>query len=190
MKQLTAVLTERQRAKTDSILKLKPIFKNYLWGGTKLKDEFGVTAFDKVAEAWILSTHNDGMCTVDGGEYDGMTLSEMINADRANIIGKNASKFEFFPQLIKLIDAADDLSVQVHPDDAYALKNEGQYGKTEMWYIIDAEPGAGIYYGFKDRITVEDFKTALENNTLTKLLRFIPVKKGECFFIPSGTVHA
>lgn len=183
-------MTGKRTANMNKILKLKPVFKDYLWGGTRLRNEFGVSDLDKVAEAWILSTHKDGTCTVDGGEYDGMMLSEVIDTDRENILGKNAAGFEFFPQMIKLIDAADDLSVQVHPDDAYALKYEKQYGKSEMWYILDAVDGAGIYYGFKDTVTAEEVRKSLFDNSLTDLLKFIPVKKGECYFIPSGTVHA
>ena len=105
-------------------------------------------------------------------------------------MGENGQSFEFFPQLIKLIDARDNLSIQVHPSDEFALKNEGQYGKTEIWYILSAEEGAGIYYGFKEEITEKQFLEHLSNNSLQDVLQFVPVKAGESYFIPSGTVHA
>lgn len=172
------------------ILKLSPAFKDYIWGGSFLKTEYNVTDMDRVAEAWVLSCHKDGASTVIGGKYDGKTLSEALSELGPEALGKNAEKFEFFPQLIKLIDARDNLSVQVHPSDEFALENEGQYGKTEIWYILDAVEGAGIYYGFKKKITEKQFVEHLNNNTLMDVLQFVPVKAGESYFIPSGTVHA
>lgn len=172
------------------ILKLAPAFKDYIWGGSFLKTEYNVTDMDRVAEAWVLSCHKDGASTVIGGKYDGKTLSEALSELGPEALGKNAEKFEFFPQLIKLIDARDNLSVQVHPSDEFALENEGQYGKTEIWYILDAVEGAGIYYGFKKKITQKQFIEHLNNNTLMDVLQFVPVKAGESYFIPSGTVHA
>ncbi len=172
------------------ILKLVPAFKDYIWGGEILKKEYGITNMDSVAEAWVLSCHKDGESTVTGGTYNGLCLSAALEKMGKEALGKNAEKFEFFPQLIKLIDARDNLSVQVHPSDEYALKNEGQYGKTEAWYILDAKEGAGIYYGFKGEITKDEFERHIRENTLTQVLQFVPVKKGECYFIPSGTIHA
>lgn len=172
------------------ILKLKPAFKDYLWGGKILKQEYSVDNMDKVAEAWVLSAHKDGQSQVANGKYSGLTFSEAIEKMGKAALGKKAQKFEDFPQLIKLIDAEDNLSVQVHPSDEYALQYEGQYGKTEMWYILDAKENAGIYYGFKEEITAEEFEEHIKNNTLTDVLRFVPVKKSECYFIPSGTIHA
>ena len=112
--------------------------KDYIWGGTRLKSEYGFESDkDKVAEAWVLSCHKDGANTVINGEFAGKTLSEVLGIWGEKSLGENACKFEYFPILIKLIDACDKLSVQVHPDDEYALKVEGEYGKTEMWYIVD-----------------------------------------------------
>ena len=105
-------------------------------------------------------------------------------------LGENAEKFPFFPMLIKFIDAKQDLSVQVHPSDDYALQNENSFGKTEMWYIVEAEQGAGIYLGFNRDVTKEEYETAIKENRLTELLNFYEVKAGECYFIPSGTIHA
>ncbi len=164
------------------IKKLIPATKDYIWGGTRLLTEYGKTAPTAIcAETWELSYHKDGLTLLE----DGTPLS-YSKID----LGKNTRDFEFFPQLIKFIDAENNLSVQVHPSDDYALKNENSYGKTEMWYIVDASDGAGIYLGFKRDVTADEYKSAIENNTLTDLLNFYPVKKGECYFIPSGTIHA
>lgn len=164
------------------IIKLTPATKDYLWGGTRLIEKYGKTAPTPIlAETWELSYHKDGLTLVD----DGTPLCDSkIN------LGKNVEEFENFPQLIKFIDAKSNLSVQVHPSDDYALKHENSFGKTEMWYIVDADDGAGIYLGFKKDVTADEYKSAIENNTLTELLNFYPVKKGECYFIPSGTIHA
>lgn len=172
------------------ILKLKPAFKDYLWGGTKLRDEYKMDCdLEKIAEAWVLSCHKDGNSVVTNGEYKGATLKEVLDKE-PDFLGDKAKGFEFFPILIKLIDAKQNLSVQVHPNDEYALKVEGEYGKTEMWYVVDCEKDAYLYYGFKEQISKEDFKNAIDNNTLTDILNKVNVKKGDCFFIESGTVHA
>ena len=125
-----------------SILKLKPGFKDYLWGGHRL------------------------------------------------VLGVNCERFEDFPILIKLIDAREDLSIQVHPDNEYALKNEGQYGKTEMWYVVDAGKDAFLYFGFRKKISREEFAERIEKDTLLEVLEAVPVKRGDAFFIEPGTIHA
>ncbi len=166
------------------IEKLYPECKDYVWGGEKLKKEYGKKT-DKTpcAESWELSFHKDGKTKISGGA----TLEETVSEKD---VGKKAAKFPFFPTLIKFIDAKGDLSVQVHPSDDYALKYENSFGKTEMWYIVEAECGAGIYLGFKKDVSEAEFRKAIENKTLTSLLNFYEVKKGECYFIPSGTLHA
>ena len=169
-------------------MKLKPVLKSYIWGGEKLAAKYGKDG-GSVAESWEVAANASGSSVISGGEYDGMTLVDFLAA-HPEALGTEASKFEFFPVLVKLIDAASDLSVQVHPDDAYALANEGQYGKTEMWYVVECEPGAGMYCGFKRKVTKEELAEALNNGTITELLNFIEVKKGDCLFIKSGTVHA
>ena len=172
-------------------LKLKPALKDYLWGGTRLKTEYKMESdLEKVAEAWVLSTHKDGEGVVLNGELAGKTLTEAVAAFGEDALGENGKKFSYFPILIKLIDAKDDLSVQVHPDDEYALRVEGEYGKTEMWYIVDCEPGATLYYGFKEEITKDEFRAKIADNTITDVLNKVPVKKGDVYFIPSGTIHA
>ena len=166
------------------IVKLYPECKDNIWGGTLLRDKYGKkTDKEIVAESWELSFHKDGPTRLE----DGRTLQEVATAED---LGKNCEGFPFFPMLAKLIDAKQDLSVQVHPSDAYALKYENSFGKTEMWYIVDADKGAGIYLGFKKDVTQEEYENAIKEHTLTDLLNFFEVKAGECYFIPSGTIHA
>ena len=173
------------------ILKLTPAIKDYIWGGTRLSKEFEMISFtDKQAEAWVLSCHGDGESIIENGEFKGRTLSDVLKNEGRAYLGKNCEKFHNFPILIKLIDAKDNLSVQVHPDDAYALEHEGEYGKTEAWYIIDCDEGAEIIYGFKSDITKEEFAKSIEENTLTEYVNRVKVKPGDIFFIEAGTLHA
>ncbi|MGN1329167.1 MAG: type I phosphomannose isomerase catalytic subunit [Eubacterium sp.] len=174
------------------ILKLTPVFKDYLWGGTRLKTDFGFKSdFDKVAEGWMLSCHKDGKNTIDGGKFDGKALDDVIEIEgKEKIVGTRSLDFPYFPVLIKLIDAKDNLSIQVHPDNDYAQRVEGEFGKTEIWYVIDATDGAELVYGFKNEISSEEFKNAIEDNTLLDVLNTVKVKKGDLFFIEAGTVHA
>lgn len=174
------------------ILKLNPVFKDYIWGGTRLKTDYGFdTGYDKTAEGWMLACHKDGMNTIDGGEYDGLSLDDVIKSEGLeNVGGKNCLKYPYFPVLIKLIDAYDSLSIQVHPDDDYARKIENEFGKTEIWYVLDAIDDAQLIYGFKEEISKDDFRTAIENKTLLEKLNSVTVKKGDLFFIEAGTVHA
>lgn len=174
----------------SEILRLSPAFKDYIWGGTIIKNKFGISDMDIVAEAWVLSTHKDGQSIVDGGVLSGKSLTEAVGILGEKALGKKAAAFEMFPQMLKIIDAEQSLSIQVHPSDEYALGNEGQYGKTEMWYILDAKEGAGIYYGVKKDCTKEELKKAIDDNKIEDVLRFVSCKKGESYFIPSGTIHA
>ena len=170
---------------------LKAPCKDYIWGGTRLRDEYGKKSdADKVAESWELSCHKDGKSVIENGEYAGRTLDEYIEKEGKKVLGKNSERFEYFPILIKLIDAKDNLSVQVHPDNEYALRVEGEYGKTEMWYIVDCEEGAELLYGFKHEISREEFADRIKNNTLLEVTNNVPVHKGDVFFIESGTLHA
>ena len=174
------------------ILKLKPVFKDYIWGGNRLRDDFGFdTGLDKTAEGWMLSCHKAGMNTVEGGSFDGKTLGEVIDEVGAEALcGSDCTRFPYFPVLIKFIDARDNLSVQVHPDDEYARRVENEFGKTEIWYVLDAADGAELIYGFKEKITKDEFRAAIENGTLLDKLNSVKVKKGDLFFIEAGTVHA
>ena len=173
------------------MFKIKPIFKDYIWGGNKLK-----TVYDKqsdleiVAESWELSTHPAGVCSIATGEYAGMLLKDYLKLQGKKVIGTKAKVEGDIPILIKLIDAKDNLSVQVHPDDAYAKVHENDLGKTEMWYVLEADEGAQLVYGFKEDLTKEAFREAIESNTLSEKLNYVDVHKGDVFFITPGTMHA
>lgn len=171
------------------IWKLNPVYKDYLWGGRRLKDNFHAkTDMDIVAESWVLSVHRDGTNLIESGEFEGRTLKEVL--DDKKYWGKNAEKFDFFPVMVKLIDAADDLSVQVHPSDELSLEVEGQYGKTEVWYVLDAEEDAYLYYGLKQDITKEEFKELLCSSKVETVLNKVYVKPGDVLMVDSGTIHA
>lgn len=173
------------------IMKLTPAIKDYIWGGTRLSKEFDMVTFtDKQAEAWVLSCHSAGESIIENGEFQGRTLSDVLKNEGKGYLGTNCKKFEDFPILIKLIDAKDNLSVQVHPDNEYAMRVEGEYGKTEAWYIVDCDEGAEIIYGFKKDITKEEFRQSIENNTLLDYVNRVKVKKGDIYFIEAGTLHA
>ena len=170
-------------------LKLSAPLKDYIWGGERLKTEYGFRG-EKIAEAWVLANREDGQSSVLNGFLEGKTLGEAVSTFGNSCLGKNAAAFKYFPLLIKLIDAKDKLSVQVHPDDAYALEKEGEFGKTEMWYVLDAKPGAELIYGLKRAVSEEELKEYINGDRITELCNFVPVKKGDVFFIPAGTVHA
>ena len=174
-----------------NMMKLEPAFKDYLWGGTRLKTEYNKKSdLDIVAESWELSTHPAGQSVIRGGEYDGLTLSAYIEKAGRQVLGKNGEAFENFPVLIKFIDAKNPLSIQVHPSDEYALRVEHEYGKTEMWYILDCDEGASLYFGVNRDISKEEFRAKIEDNTLLDVLNKVPVHKGDVFFIEAGTIHA
>ena len=174
-----------------SVYKLKPSCKDYLWGGHRLADEYGKEYNgDVLAETWELSCHPDGPSTIVNGPYAGNTLEQYIEKAGKEVLGTNCRRFRDFPILIKFIDAKQNLSIQVHPDNRYALKNEGQYGKTEMWYVMDAEEDAFLYYGFKTEISKEEFARRIQEDTLLEVLNAVPVQKGDVLFIESGTIHA
>ncbi|SDO80150.1 type I phosphomannose isomerase catalytic subunit [Selenomonas ruminantium] len=170
---------------------LKAPLKDYLWGGNRLRNEYGKeSALDKVAESWELSCHEDGLSLVDSGENKGKTLASLLEGPGKEMLGTKAAELDYFPLMIKLIDAKKDLSVQVHPDNEYAWRVEGEQGKTEMWYVVDAEPGASLIYGFKEKISKEEFQQRIEDNTLLEVCNQVPVHKGDVFFIEAGTLHA
>ena len=176
-------------------LKFKPSFKEKIWGGEKIKNILHrpVADMNNCGESWEISAIEDNVSVVSNGffAYDN-DLNELIEVYMGELLGdKVYDKFGLgFPLLIKYIDATDDLSVQVHPDDKLAQERYGMNGKTEMWYVIQADEGAGLYVGFKDGVTRDQYWDAVEEGTVDELLRFYPVKKGDLFFIPAGTVHA
>ena len=157
--------------------------------GERLKSEYGKhTRLSPLAESWELSCHKDGPSTIVNGPDAGRTLAEYAARHPACVGTRHTDGV--FPVLIKLIDAARPLSVQVHPDDAYAQRVEGEPGKTEMWYVVDAQPGAQLYYGFQRELTREEAARRIADGTLTDVLNAVPVKAGDVFFIDAGTVHA
>lgn len=179
---------------------LKPAGKDYLWGGMRLKEEYGKDLqMLPLAETWECSTHPDGPSIVASGAYAGCPLDEVLKKhprwlgtrhDEAEHNGAQPSKQGELPILIKFIDADKDLSIQVHPDDTYALAHEGQPGKTEMWYVLEAKPGAELIYGFSHDVTCEQVREYLQRGKLERHVQKIPVKKNDVFFIEPGTVHA
>ncbi len=172
-------------------LKLDSVLKKTLWGGKRLSTEYSKGQDgESYAEAWTLTVHPDGVNTILNGKYKGMSLDKYIELAGKENVCKGG--FDKFPILVKFIDACDTLSVQVHPDDNYALEKELDAGKTEMWYILDALPGAKLICGLNKDIqfNAKDFKRAAECGDLEKYLNYTEVKKGDVVFIPAGLVHA
>lgn len=166
---------------------VKPFFREKIWGGKKLHEVFGYDLpSDKTGEAWVISAHPNGPSLVENGPYKGMNLAEVWEQHR-EIFGNAEGKV--FPLLTKILDAADDLSVQVHPDDRYGMEHEGELGKTECWYIIDADKGAEIIYGHHAQ-TKEELEQMILDGKWDDLLNRIKVEKGDFFYVPSGTIHA
>lgn len=176
---------------TADILKLSPEYKDYLWGGDRLKERFGKDFSGRhIAESWELSTHPAGESRIAEGNYAGMPLGEYLQRSGKELLGWKCEPFERFPLLVKFIDATDRLSIQVHPGDEYALKEEGEYGKNEMWYILDAGENAFVYAGFTKDMTREECQRRIEEGTLEEVLGKVPVKSGDVIFIEAGCVHA
>ncbi|MDR1906523.1 MAG: class I mannose-6-phosphate isomerase [Clostridiales bacterium] len=171
-------------------LVLSPVYKDYIWGGAKLKEKWGKnTKLDIVAESWELSLHEDALSRIKNGCYKGQTLLEVLEF-HPDLAGKKCLSFQKFPTLIKLIDSKQNLSVQVHPSDRYARLNEHGYGKSEVWFILEAEKSAGIYFGFKKDTDKKEIEERIRDNTLVEILNFVPVTPGDVFMINAGTVHA
>lgn len=170
-----------------------PTYKDYIWGGTKLKDYLGKeTPFETVAESWEISTNEAGLSKVKVEDGTLVTLKELFDnkEKRTELFGTKTKDLERFPLLIKFIDARDNLSVQVHPDDEYALAHEKDTGKTEMWYVMECDEKASIICGLKETIAKDQIPKVIENGTLPDYLNKIPIQKGDVIYIPSGTVHA
>ncbi|WP_028274392.1 mannose-6-phosphate isomerase, class I [Atopococcus tabaci] len=166
---------------------LQGVLQEKIWGGTKLRDVFGYDLDnDQTGELWAISAHPNGPAVVKNGTYAGRRLDELWSEHR-ELFGQASG--DVFPLLTKIIDAAQDLSVQVHPDDDYGLRNEGELGKTECWYIIDAEEDAEIVYGHHAK-TRQELEEMIASGDWDHLLRRVKVKKGDFFYVPSGTIHA
>lgn len=171
-------------------LKMQPAFKDYLWGGDRLKTEFGKQSdLPVVAESWELACHADGCSLAAAGKQQGKNLNELAALDKRGFWGLDC-RAEDFPVLVKLIDAKQDLSIQVHPSDWTAIGPLGEQGKAEMWYIVDAEAHSFIYYGFSQTVSEAEFRQRAADGTICEVLNKVPVHKGDVFYILPGTIHA
>lgn len=174
-------------------LKFKPLHFSKIWGGEKLKSYYRhETQLSHVGETWDISGVENKESEVYNGVLAENTLSELVEVYMTDLVGEKVyERYNInFPLLVKLIDAHSDLSIQVHPDDEFAAEHENSYGKAEMWYVMEAEPGAEIIAGFLSPISIEEYSQRVENNTLSEVLNKIPVKKGDAIYLPPGTVHA
>ena len=169
------------------LVKLKPGVKDYIWGGTYFKKFNKGTSFDRVSECWELSVRDNDSSIIASGKDKGKRLVDVITKED---IGPVMERFPYFPLLIKLIDAKENLSVQVHPSDDYALKYEQSFGKSEMWHIISADEGSGLYVGLNKDYYKEDIEKALKEGSILNCLNFFKVKPGDTFVINPGTIHA
>ena len=170
---------------------LRPSGKDYLWGGNRLNEDFGkAIPLSPLAETWECSTHPDGSSFAVGGKFDGQSLAEILLA-HPEYLGTRHAGETGLPILVKFIDARQNLSVQVHPDDAYAREHEnGQLGKTEMWYVLDASENSRLVYGLSRDAEAATLRRAISEGTLGKYLQWVPIRKDDVFFIPAGTIHA
>ena len=174
------------------MIKLKSVYQEYIWGGTKIRDELQKETGDlpRIAESWEVSTHPAGKSIVENGIFRGKTLNEYFDKIGWGIAGRYAARNHQLPILIKYIDAKENLSIQVHPGDKYARKHEGDNGKNEMWFVLGADEGAFIYLGFSRDVSKEEVRRRIEENTLEEVLNRVEVKPNEAYYIPAGTVHA
>ena len=176
------------------ILFLEPAYKNYIWGGNRLKKEFDKnTPYEITAESWEISTNKNGNSIVVNGDFKGKKLQELFEMTdcKSDIFGEKCIKKDRFPILIKFIDAKNNLSVQVHPDDIYAQKNENDIGKSEMWYIMDCPKDAKIICGLDETIkTKQQLKDIINSGNIKEYLQYIDIEKGDSIYIPAGTIHA
>ena len=174
-------------------LKFQPILKSIIWGGNDISKFKNLESIeDGIGESWEISAVEDSISVVKNGELEGKPLDELINEAKGQFVGEKIyAKFgNKFPLLIKFIDAQDDLSIQVHPNDELAKKRHNSFGKTEMWYVVKAKPDAFIISGFKDKITPEQYLEKVEDNTFTDALQKHLVKEGDVYYLPAGRVHA
>lgn len=171
----------------------QPNFHPVVWGGNRLKPWKGVGADDEpVGESWEVSAVPSSVSLISNGLYEGRDLCSVIEENPKKILGASVCQRygEKLPLLVKFIDAERDLSIQVHPDDEMAQQKHGKFGKTEMWYVIDAKPNSYLYSGFKKHITPDEYRMRVEDGTITDVLARYEVKRGDVFYIPSGRIHA
>ncbi|MBS0625229.1 MAG: class I mannose-6-phosphate isomerase [Verrucomicrobia bacterium] len=170
-------------------IRFEPIYRDYIWGGTRISEKYGrKTQLNRVAESWEVSDRKDGMSVVANGSHKGKTLHELHKTMGENLLGKDRS-FPTFPLLVKVIDAREHLSVQVHPNNETAVILEGE-PKSEMWYVLDSEPNACVYAGLKGGVSREKFTEALGTKKIPDLLEKIEVHKFDAVYVPGGKVHA
>lgn len=173
--------------------KFRPILKSLIWGGEKIAPYKGIdTDMKAIGESWEISGVKGNESVVAGGVDDGMTIPELIARDKESLLGKkNFNRFGMeFPLLIKFIDARQDLSIQVHPDDTLAWERHQSKGKTEMWYVVDADNGARLRSGFAKQVTPDEYEKSIADNTITDLLKEYDIHKGDLFFLPAGRIHS
>ena len=174
-------------------LQFQPILKDRIWGGTKLKTYLNKPITSEITgESWEISTVENSISIVSNGTLRGKSLNELINEFPEQVLGTKVYK-QFgkqFPLLFKYLDAREDLSIQVHPNDELAKKRHDSFGKTEMWYVMQADVDASLIVGFKEKSSPEEYLKALKNNTILDILDTKKVKKGDVFFLATGTVHA
>ena len=170
-------------------LRLKPCLRSYLWGGTRLREEYHKTGAGIIAESWELSVRSDGPTLIGSGAHCGESLADILCADPVGMAGTRCG-IAPFPLLIKLIDAQKDLSVQVHPSDASACREKGEQGKTEMWYVVDCEPESTLFLGFSRAVTPDELRQRAQDGTICEVLNRVSVCPGDVFFVRPGTVHA
>lgn len=170
----------------------QPVFKERVWGGRKLTRWFPNLPDGPIGEAWVLSDHPQGRTPVANGPLQGETITSLKGRFGADLVGTKGvhPKTGEFPLLFKLLDSQDDLSVQVHPSDDYPGLPPGELGKTEMWVVLDAEPGARVVYGLKEGVTPESFAAAVAAGRTMEVMRELPVKPGDVLYVPAGIVHA
>jgi mannose-6-phosphate isomerase class I len=182
---------EQSKLFTRRIVRLLPAYKDYLWGGNRLQQVFGMAKdYETVAESWVLSAHRDGRSLVVDETGKTMPFDRYLKGIGREALGWKSQPYDRFPILVKFIDAAQPLSVQVHPADTYALANENDYGKNEMWYVLEAEEGAYLYLGFEQKVTPREVRSRIAEGTLEQILHKVSVKKGDSIMVPAGTIHA
>lgn len=173
------------------LVRLDPAFKDNLWGGTKLRTVFGKKCdYDIIAESWELSAHPDGQSRIAEGRFKGLLFNDYLARIGKEALGWKCQAQDRFPILIKFIDAKQALSIQIHPDDEYALENEGEYGKNEMWYVVEAEPDSYLYCGLCKDVDKAEIEKRIQNNTITEVLNKMQVKPGDVVMVKAGTIHA
>lgn len=176
---------------SSPIVKLDPAFKDNLWGGTKLRTVFGKKCdYDVIGESWELSAHPDGQSRIANGRFKGLLFNDYLARIGKDALGWKCQAQDRFPILIKFIDAKQALSIQIHPDDEYALENEGEYGKNEMWYVIAAEPDSYLYCGLSKNVDKAEIEQRIKDNTITEILNKVDVKPGDVVMVKAGTIHA